>query len=113
MNVMNTKLSRLTGTLLKRALRRHGRSRLPQHDGRLYLPPLRDPVTVTRDQWGIPTIEATNRHDLFVAQGFTHAQDRFWQMEIHRRAAAGTLAAMLGESGLPTDRLCRTLGFYR
>jgi penicillin G amidase len=47
-----------------------------------------------------------------LAQGFLHAQERLWQMELNRRVARGTLAAVLGEAALPTDRLTRTLGFW-
>lgn len=64
-----------------------------------------------RDEWGIPHITASCRHDLFFTQGFVHAQDRLWQMEISRRAARGKLSALFGPIGLDTDRLTRTLGF--
>ncbi|MCL4262983.1 MAG: penicillin acylase family protein [Anaerolineae bacterium] len=87
--------------------------RLPQVDGRIYLPSLHHPVTIHRDQWGIPHIVAQNRHDLLRAQGFVHAQERFWQMELNRRAAAGTLSELFGPRTLDTDRLARTLGFAR
>ena len=87
--------------------------RLPQLNGRFYHPALRQPVTIRRDQWGIPHIHAANRHDLFFAQGFVHAQDRLWQMELNRRAANGTLSTVFGSRTLPTDRLTRTLGFAR
>ncbi len=103
----------LSGAVLKSALTRLSRGRLPQVTGRIYLPGLCDPVTVSRDDHGIPSIQAKNRSDLFLAQGFVHAQDRLWQMEMHRRAATGRLAAMVGEIGLDTDRLSRTLGFAR
>jgi penicillin amidase len=106
-------LSALSGAPLKQTFKRLSRGRLAQLDGRVYLPCLSDPVTISRDRWGIPSIEATNRNDLFRAQGFVHAQERLWQMEIHRRAAAGRLAAMVGDMGLETDRLSRTLGFAR
>ncbi|HRQ37428.1 MAG TPA: penicillin acylase family protein [Chloroflexota bacterium] len=89
------------------------KGRLPQVDGRIYLPSLQHPVTIRRDRWGIPHIEAQNRHDLLRAQGFVHAQERFWQMELNRRAAAGTLSELFGNRTLDTDRLARTLGFAR
>lgn len=89
------------------------RRRLPQQNGRLYLPRLTRPASINRDQFGIVTIHAANRHDLFFAQGFVHAQDRLWQMELNRRAATGTLSAILGPATLDTDRLARTLGFAR
>ena len=102
----------LTG-LLRPVLHYASRSRLPQTSGTRMLPGLSAPVTIRRDSWGIPHIRAAGRSDLFFAQGFVHAQDRLWQMEINRRAAAGRLAEIVGAQGLPTDRLARTLGFSR
>lgn len=99
--------------MLQFLFRHFSQSHLPQTDGRLYLPGLRDRVTIQRDRWGIPHIQAANRHDLFFAQGVVHAQDRLWQMELNRRAATGTLSALLGPATLDTDRLARTLGFAR
>lgn len=49
-----------------------------------------------RDGHGVPTIEAANLEDLFVAQGYVTAQDRLWQMDIMRRFAAGETAEILG-----------------
>ncbi|NJN53339.1 MAG: penicillin acylase family protein [Anaerolineae bacterium] len=99
--------------MLRFLTRQWSKRRLPQVDGRVYLPSLHHPVTIHRDQWGIPHISAENRHDLLLAQGFVHAQERFWQMELNRRAAAGTLSELFGRQTLPTDRLARTLGFAR
>ncbi|MCP5098694.1 MAG: penicillin acylase family protein, partial [Chloroflexi bacterium] len=99
--------------MLKQLFTAWSRKRLPQVNGRLYLPSLHQPVTIQRDKWGIPHIHAANRHDLFLAQGFVHAQDRLWQMELNRRAAKGTLSAVFGKLTLDTDRLSRTLGFNR
>lgn len=98
---------------MKRLFKQIGQSRLPQVHGRIYLPTLKHPVTIHRDKWGIPHLTAHNRHDLFLAQGFTQAQDRMWQMELNRRAALGTLSAIFGPITLNTDRLTRTLGFHR
>lgn len=93
--------------------RRWARRFVPALDGRFYLPTLHQPVTIQRDQWGVPRIQARDRHDLFLAQGFVHAQDRLWQMELNRRAAHGTLSAVFGSSTLDVDRLSRALGFTR
>ncbi len=82
----------------------------PKTNGELTLPGLQDQVTVIRDQRGIPHIYASNTHDLFMAQGFVHAQDRFWQMEFWRRVGAGRLSEIFGKSQLGTDRALRTLG---
>lgn len=90
-----------------------GKQSLPQTNGRFYLPGLHHPVTIQRDEWGIPHIRACNRHDLLFAQAVVHAQDRLWQMELNRRVANGTLSAVFGPATLDTDRLSRTLGFAR
>ena len=82
----------------------------PKTKGALTLPGLQDEVTVIRDKRGIPHIYASNTHDLFMAQGFVHAQDRFWQMEFWRRIGAGRLSEIFGEGQLDTDRFLRTLG---
>lgn len=89
------------------------RQRLPPVDGELILAGLDAPVRVLRDRWGVPHIYAQNDHDLFFAQGVVQAQDRLWQMELYRRVSTGRLSEIVGEQGLPTDRLTRTLGFYR
>jgi penicillin G amidase len=108
-----TIIHRLIGQLLKPSFTYISRKRLPQVEGQLALLGLRASVTVRRDRWGIPYISATNRHDLFLAQGFVHAQDRLWQMELNRRIAAGRLSELFGRLALDTDRLVRTLGFTR
>ncbi|RME37036.1 MAG: penicillin acylase family protein, partial [Thermoflexia bacterium] len=85
----------------------------PQVSGTLTVPGLRAPVTVVRDRWGVPHIYASNLHDLLFAQGYVHAQDRFWQMEFWRRLGSGRLSELLGPSALPTDRFVRTVGWHR
>ena len=50
---------------------------------------------------------------MFFCQGFVHAQDRFWQMEMNRRIGWGKLSEAFGKDALNTDRLTRTLGFNR
>ncbi len=85
----------------------------PKTDGRVEVTGLESEATVVRDSWGIPHIYATTTHDLFFAQGYVHAQDRFWQMEFSRRIGAGRLAEILGESALGSDRFIRTVGWHR
>jgi penicillin amidase len=70
-------------------------------------------VEVIRDPWGVPHIYAANEHDLFLAQGYVHAQDRLWQMDVNRRAASGTLSEVLGSAGLDMDRRQRQFGLRR
>ena len=84
---------------------------LPQTSGTLQLRGLRQPVKVIRDVAGIAHIRADNVHDLFMAQGFVHAQERMWQMEVWRHIAAGRLSELFGESELDRDRFIRTLGW--
>ncbi|HEX6502636.1 MAG TPA: penicillin acylase family protein [Terriglobales bacterium] len=86
------------------------RSALPQLDGNTRVPGLTSKVTVTRDQYGVPTIEAASLQDLFMAQGYVTAQDRLWQMDAMRRFAAGELSEILGPSQLPHDREQHILG---
>lgn len=86
------------------------RRAFPQVSGTLRVAGLRQPVEVVRDRWGVPHVYARNEHDLFFAQGYVHAQDRLWQMELNRRTAAGHLSEVFGERTLATDRFLRTLG---
>src|SRR5512134_1722574 len=83
----------------------------PQRDGLLAVPGLLAPVEIDRDRYGIPHISARNDHDLYFAQGFAHAQDRLFQMDMERRLSRGELAELFGEMALPADRLFRILGF--
>ncbi|MGD1993661.1 MAG: penicillin acylase family protein, partial [Anaerolineae bacterium] len=85
----------------------------PRTDGTVQVSGLEDEATVIRDSWGIPHIYASTSHDLFLAQGYAHAQDRFWQMEFWRRIGAGRLAEILGESAVDSDRFIRTVGWHR
>jgi penicillin G amidase len=89
------------------------RRSFPQLDGSVDVPGLEDPVVVDRDEAGIPHIQASTSRDLFFAQGYVHAQDRFWQMDAWRHIGAGRLAEMFGEGQVETDMFLRTLGFER
>ncbi len=89
------------------------RQSFPQTSGDLRIEGLTSPVTVLRDEHGIPHIYADNAADLFRAQGFVTAQDRFFQMDVRRHIASGRLAEMLGEEGLASDKVVRTLGWRR
>jgi penicillin amidase len=86
------------------------RSALPELDGVLPVKGMSAPVSVTRDPHGVPTIEATTLDDLFFAQGYVTAQDRLFQMDLMRRAAAGELSEIVGEPTLKQDRQQRILG---
>lgn len=95
------------------AIRLLARFRLPRLDGRQKFAGLEQNVEILRDRWGVPHIFAENRHDLFFAQGYVHAQDRFWQMEFNRRLVSGRLAEILGARALPLDRWFRILTMRR
>jgi penicillin amidase len=69
------------------------------------------PVQILRDAWGIPHIYAESMEDLFFAQGFVHAQDRLWQMDMWRRTNEGRLAEILGPEAIAHDRLARLLQY--
>jgi penicillin amidase len=84
---------------------------LPQTSGTLEVDGLEAPVTVIRDDAGIARIYADSPQDLFFAQGFVHAQERMWQMEVWRHISAGRLSELFGRSTLETDRFIRTLGW--
>jgi penicillin G amidase len=83
------------------------RASLPHLDGALRLPGLQRSVEVARDALGIPTVRAGSRQDVARAMGFLHAQDRFFQMDLSRRRAAGELAALVGPRALALDREIR------
>src|ERR1035438_4493375 len=83
---------------------------LPQLDGSVSVPGISSKVHVVRDEHGVPTIEAATLEDLFFAQGYVTAQDRLWQMDVMRRAAAGELSEIIGEDTLKMDREQRILG---
>src|ERR1700731_2395524 len=85
-------------------------SALPKLDGNIAVPGISSKVRVVRDERGVPTIEAATLEDLFFAQGYVTAQDRLWQMDIMRRAAAGELSEVIGEDTVKRDREQRILG---
>src|SRR5450755_2248923 len=86
------------------------RGAMPQLDGTVVLAELHSPVTVVRDEHGVPSITAQSLDDLFFAQGYVTAQDRLWQMDMTRRYASGELAAALGPAYVKVDREQRVLG---
>ena len=85
----------------------------PQIDGEIQLAGLDGPVDIYRDQMGVPHIYASTQHDLFFAQGYIHAQDRFWQMDVSRHIGSGRLSEMFGAGQVDTDSFLRTLGWAR
>ena len=87
------------------------RASLPMLEGTLALDGLDAAVTVERDGLGVPTIHAQSRRDAARALGFLHAQDRFFQMDLQRRQAAGELSALVGARAIDVDRASFVHGF--
>jgi penicillin G amidase len=88
------------------------RGLLPQY-AQIAVPALDHSVEILRDNWAVPHIYASSMHDLFFAQGFVHAQDRLFQMEVHRRAGSGRISELVGPAGLPLDRVSRYFGWQK
>jgi penicillin G amidase len=87
------------------------RGSLPRLDGDLPQAGLSAAVHISRDDRGVPTIEAASRADLAFATGFLHAQDRFFEMDLSRRLAAGELSELFGTIALGQDRQARLFRF--
>jgi penicillin amidase len=89
------------------------RASLPQLDGEQFVPGLRHATLVLRDDAGVPTVRAADRADAAYALGYLHAQDRYFQMDLLRRSAAGELAALMGEGAVEQDLSSRRFLFRR
>ncbi len=88
------------------------RSSLPAREGAIRLTGLSGSVDVLYDAFGVPHIYASNEKDLFMAEGFLHAQERMWQMDLMRRAANGRLSEIFGEKTVKIDRYFKMLGLW-
>ncbi len=86
---------------------------LPKTRGTLRLTDLHEPVEIVTDHYGVPHIYAHNEDDLYLAQGYVHAQYRLWQMELNRRVGSGRLSEIFGELTIEADRFARRLGLHR
>ena len=102
-----------TGALAAGAFGYLLRRPLPPLDGEIKVTGITGAIDVIRDRWGIPHISAHDPLDAFFAQGFCHAQDRLWQMELTRRLGNGRLAEVFGPDALDIDRFHRRLGLHR
>ncbi|WP_077800016.1 penicillin acylase family protein [Streptomyces sp. JHA26] len=89
------------------------RASFPQTKGSLTLEGLSGPVDVKRDGYGIPQVYASSEEDLFMAQGYVQAQDRFYEMDVRRHMTSGRLSEMFGKSQIDNDEFLRTLGWDR
>ena len=90
-----------------------GRRPLPEHSGEVQVEGLSADVRVSRDAQGVPQIYADTPEDLFRAQGYVHAQDRFFEMDYRRHVTAGRLAELVGnnEDAIQADMVIRTFGW--
>jgi penicillin amidase len=86
---------------------------LPKTRGSIAVKGLESQLTISRDRFGVPRIEAHSETDLCFGHGFCVGQDRLWQLEFYRRVASGRIAEFAGRDGLKPDRLMRTLGLKR
>ncbi|MEV5965013.1 penicillin acylase family protein [Kribbella sp. NPDC051952] len=89
------------------------RHSFPTYDGTIELTGLDGDVNVIRDANGIPQVYADTPSDLFAAQGYVHAQDRFFEMDFRRHVTSGRLSELFGPDALETDKFVRTLGWRR
>src|SRR5579862_9076797 len=89
------------------------RQSLPTINATITVSGLTAPVDIVRDRDAIPHIFATTKADALFGLGYTHAQDRLWQMEFQRRVGHGRLSEIFGSATVPQDRFLRTVGFGR
>jgi len=89
------------------------RRSFPQTSGNVSISGLDAAVSVLRDDHGIPQIYAETPHDLFLAQGYVQAQDRFFEMDFRRHVTAGRISELLGEDALDVDKFVRASGWRR
>ena len=87
------------------------RASYPDVTGTVRVAGMSAPVDVKRDANGIPQLYADTSEDLFRAQGYVQAQDRFWEMDVRRHITAGRLAEMFGSSQVENDAFLRTMGW--
>lgn len=85
----------------------------PIYNGSIKFKHIKDSTQVVYDDYGVPHIYASNSTDAYFALGFSHAQERLFQMEIIRRLSQGKLAEILGSSLISTDKKMRTIGFAK
>src|SRR5689334_725328 len=86
---------------------------VPQKNGTQRLNGVHDSIEIITDRYGVPHIYAENEDDLYFSQGYIHAQERLWQMELNRRISSGRLCEIFGSLTLEVDRFSRRLGMHR
>jgi penicillin amidase len=103
----------LLGGMVAAGLWLYAQRALPQTEGTIRIAGPRAEIRIERDRFGIPTIKAASAEDAQFGLGFVHAQDRLWQLEVHRRTGSGRLAQAFGAPAVDTDRFLRSLGVRR
>jgi penicillin amidase len=91
----------LLSSLIRPLLQRWSRKAEPQKQGTILLPGLEEKVRVSWGPYAVPHLSASNEHDLFMAQGYIHAQERLWQMDSSRILLTGRVAEIYGERAVP------------
>ncbi len=89
------------------------RASFPSTQGTQRVQGINAPIEILRDEYGVPTIIAGSEDDLAFGEGFVHAQDRLWQMDMQRRIATGRLSELFGRETVPFDRMFRIVGLRR
>ncbi len=89
------------------------RSGVPIYDEAVILEELSEEVGVHYTGRGVPYIAAVNESDLYLMQGYLHAKERMWQMELQRRVVQGRLSEVLGEDQLQADRFLKTINLEK
>ncbi len=89
------------------------RKGLPVINGTFAVAGLRGPIEILRDEHGVPHVFASSLEDSAFGQGYVHAQDRLWQMELNRRVGSGRLSEIFGRRALEADRFLRRVGLRR
>ena len=89
------------------------RASLPRRSGDAAVPHLRAPLAIELDAHAVPRIHGATFEDALRGEGYLHAQERFFQMDLLRRSAAGELAALIGPRALPADRTQRPFDLRR
>jgi penicillin amidase len=106
-----TFLTQMLKPVLKWFVHKQANNNLPDLNAVINASGLSGSVEIIRDKWSVPHIYAENKEDLFFAQGYVHAQERLWQMELTRRVVSGRLSEVVGKDALNVDRIARIMGF--
>jgi penicillin amidase len=101
----NSFLTTVLSALLRPLIHHLDKAALPRYQGDLALSGLRERVKIFWQPHAIPHVFAADEHDLFFAQGYLHAQERLWQMEIGRRFLSGRMAEIFGSFPVPWKEL--------